>query len=66
MNCDKIGSKTTLSIRPERIKVGTKGETSEAKVLELIYIGDHIRCRMLVEGDENFIVKILTQISDLK
>ena len=69
MNCDKIGSKTTLSIRPERIKVGTKGEnTSEAKVLELIYIGDHIRCRMLVEGDENFIVKIpnAKKISDLK
>ena len=58
VNCD-IGSKTTLSIRLERIKVGSKGEnTSEAKVLELIYIGDHIRCRMLVEGDENFIVKI--------
>ena len=69
VNCDKIGSKTTLSIRPERIKVGTKGEnTSEAKVLELIYIGDHIRCRMLVEGDENFIVKIpnAKKISDLK
>ena len=69
VNCDKIGSKTTLSIRPERIKVGTKGEnTSEAKVLELIYIGDHIRCRMLVEGDENFIVKIpnAKSISNLK
>ena len=69
VNCDKIGSKTTLSIRPERIKVGTKGEnTSEAKILELIYIGDHIRCRMLVEGDENFIVKIpnAKSISNLK
>jgi putative spermidine/putrescine transport system ATP-binding protein len=69
VNCDEVGSKTTLSIRPERIKVGTKGEnTSEAKVLELIYIGDHIRCRMLVEGDENFIVKIpnAKKISDLK
>ena len=69
VNCDEVGSKTTLSIRPERIKVGSKGEnTSEAKVLELIYIGDHIRCRMLVEGDENFIVKIpnAKKISDLK
>ena len=59
VNCDSIGSKTTLSIRPERINVGVKGEnTSEAKVLELIYSVDHIRCRRNVEGDENFIVKI--------
>ena len=69
VNCDSIGSKTTLSIRPERITVGVKGEnTSEAKVLELIYIGDHIRCRMNVEGDENFIVKIpnAKKVSNLK
>ena len=69
VNCDTIGTKTTLSIRPERIKLGANGEnTSDAKVLELIYIGDHIRCRMNVEGDENFIVKIpnAKKISDLK
>ena len=59
VNCGEIGSKTTLSIRPERINVGVKGEnTSEAEILELIYIGDHIRCRMLVEGDQDFIVKV--------
>ena len=69
VNCDTIGSKTTLSIRPERINVGVKGEnTSDAEVLELIYIGDHIRCRMNVEGDENFIVKIpnAKKVSNLK
>ena len=59
VNCEGIGAKTTLSIRPERINVGVKGEnTSDAEILELIYIGDHIRCRMLVEGDQDFIVKI--------
>ena len=59
VNCDGIGTRTTLSIRPERIQVGIKGEnTSNAEVLELIYIGDHIRCRMLVEGIQDFIVKV--------
>ena len=59
VNGNGVGAKTTLSIRPERINVGVKGDnTSNAEVLELIYIGDHIRCRMLVEGDRDFIVKI--------
>ena len=47
VNCSGVGAKTTLSIRPERINVGVKGDnTSNAEVLELIYIGDHIRCRI--------------------
>jgi len=29
-----------------------------AKVLERIYLGDHIRCRMAVAGDDQFIVKV--------
>ena len=59
VNCGEVGSFTTLSVRPERVSVGVKGEnTSEAKVLELIYLGDHIRCRMRVEKDDEFIVKV--------
>ena len=59
VNCGEVGSFTTLSVRPERVSVGVKGEnTSEAKVLELIYLGDHIRCRMRVEKDNEFIVKV--------
>jgi putative spermidine/putrescine transport system ATP-binding protein len=27
-------------------------------VLELIYHGDHIRCRLAVHGDNDFIVKV--------
>jgi len=69
VNSNYIGGKTTLSIRPERINVGVKGEnTSNAEILELIYIGDHIRCRMMVEGDKDFIVKVpnSSKIMDLK
>ena len=59
INCDGVGSPSTLSIRPERVSVGVKGEnTTKAKVLELIYLGDHIRCRMSVEEDNEFIVKV--------
>ena len=59
VNCGDVGSYATLSIRPERVSVGIKGEnTTKAKVLELIYLGDHIRCRMSVEKDNEFIVKV--------
>ena len=30
----------------------------DAKVLELIYLGDHIRVRMKVAGNDEFIVKV--------
>jgi putative spermidine/putrescine transport system ATP-binding protein len=59
INCGDIGSFATLSIRPERVSVGKSGpNTAKAKVLELIYLGDHIRCRMNVEKDDEFIVKV--------
>jgi len=56
------GNKTTLSIRPERIIVnpeaGQVANIFQAKAVELIYHGDHIRTRMEVCGHEHFIVKI--------
>ena len=59
VNCGIVGSISTLSVRPERVSVGVKGEnTTKAQVLELIYLGDHIRCRMSVEEDNEFIVKV--------
>lgn len=60
VNCGGAGSQTTLSIRPERVRIG--GEAGHnaipARVLELIYLGDHIRCRLDVLGNDQFIVKI--------
>jgi len=56
------GDRTTLSIRPERITVAPKKaavhSTLPAKIAELIYLGDHIRTRMEVAGQTEFIVKI--------
>ncbi|GHA55316.1 polyamine-transporting ATPase [Amylibacter ulvae] len=59
VNCEK-GQDTTLSIRPERVKLGASksSNATDAKVLELIYLGDHIRCRMNVHGNEDFVVKV--------
>lgn len=60
VNCGEAGSKTTLSIRPERVDIGAKSGPNavDAEVLELIYLGDHIRCRMNVLGNEDFVVKV--------
>lgn len=60
INCGGAGSATTLSIRPERVDIGTKSGPNavDAEVLELIYLGDHIRCRMNVLGNEDFVVKV--------
>ena len=61
VNCGEVGSRTTLSIRPERVTLGGKKlakNSAEGTVMESIYLGDHIRCRMSVHGDENFIVKV--------
>ena len=59
VNCGDIGSVTTLSLRPERVSLTNEGpNATEAKVLELIYLGDHIRCRMSVSGHDDFIVKV--------
>ena len=62
VNVDGSGARTTLSLRPERVTlgdtVGAKPNSFDAEVLELIYLGDHIRCRVSVCGRDDFIVKV--------
>ncbi|WP_424927875.1 ABC transporter ATP-binding protein [Amaricoccus tamworthensis] len=60
VNCGGTGSDTLLSIRPERVRIGAAEDvnSTEGKVLELIYLGDHIRCRLNVHGNEEFVVKV--------
>ncbi len=60
VSCGEVGSKTLISIRPERVWIeGPTGpNTTTAQVLELIYLGDHIRCRLKVHGRDDFIVKV--------
>jgi len=62
VNINGSGSQTTLSLRPERVRINpTDGEVPNifnAKVEELIYLGDHIRTRVSVCGNSEFIVKV--------
>ena len=61
INVDGVGDRTTLSLRPERVKISPDGEMVEnlltGRVEELIYLGDHIRARLTVAGNDEFIVK---------
>ena len=62
VNTDAKGSRTSLSIRPERCIVSQKKTAGlsalKGRIEELIYLGDHIRCRMTVAGNNEFIVKV--------
>ncbi|MGI9372987.1 MAG: ABC transporter ATP-binding protein [Hyphomicrobiales bacterium] len=62
VNTDGEGATTTLSLRPERVEInpasGSVPNVLEGEIRELIYLGDHIRTRMEVAGDDEFIVKI--------
>ncbi len=56
------GSPATLSIRPERVHLNGASTGSEnrfsAAIEELIYLGDHVRIRMQVANNANFMAKI--------
>jgi putative spermidine/putrescine transport system ATP-binding protein len=58
--CGDVGAPTLLSIRPERVILGAQPSQNAlgGEVVELIYLGDHIRCRMNVANRDDFIVKV--------
>ena len=62
VNVDKVGDRTSLSLRPERVVAnpasGSVPNILSARVEELIYLGDHIRTRVTVAGNDEFIVKV--------
>jgi len=62
VNVSKRGEESTLSLRPERVVInpepGSVPNIFAAKVLELIYLGDHIRSRISLLGRDDFIVKV--------
>ena len=60
INVGNIGEKTKLSVRPERVAINSSADVNKfnGEVKELIYLGDHIRARLSVCGNEDFIVKI--------
>jgi putative spermidine/putrescine transport system ATP-binding protein len=58
----KKGDRTLLSLRPERVKIdpasNAAGNVIDGRIEELIYLGDHVRTRLTVAGQSDFIVKI--------
>ena len=62
VNVSKVGDRTTISIRPERVevdtaKLGENAHTLKAEVMEFIYMGDVFRTRLRVAGRDDFIIK---------
>lgn len=58
----KAGQATSMSIRPERIRLNAAAEACEnrlsAKLAEFIYFGDHVRLRLEIAGQQGFMVKV--------
>ena len=62
VNVKAVGDSSTVSLRPERVEINSTESNFEnsfnGKVKELIYLGDHIRTRVEVCGNDQFIVKV--------
>ncbi len=62
VNNSGSGTKTTLSLRPERVVIrpeaGRCPNIFEATVIELIYLGDHMRTRVNLLGHDDFVIKV--------
>jgi putative spermidine/putrescine transport system ATP-binding protein len=62
VNVAGVGSRSTLSLRPERVLIDPSPECCanvfDAQVEELIYHGDHTRVRVRVCGCADFIIKL--------
>lgn len=62
VNVSRVGERTTISIRPERVELKPEhlppdAHVIEADVIEFIYMGDSFRMRMRVADSENFVIK---------
>ena len=59
---DGVGTRTTLSIRPESVMFDPPADSVpnrfDCRVKELIYLGDHTRVRVDVCGNDDFIIKV--------
>jgi putative spermidine/putrescine transport system ATP-binding protein len=62
VNVKAVGDKTSMSLRPERVTInpepGSLENIFEGEIRELIYLGDHIRTRVNVCGNKDFIIKV--------
>ena len=60
-----VGSRVTVSLRPERVQLaavtptisGAPGCRLAGTLREVIYLGDHVRARVALPGNDDFTVK---------
>jgi len=67
VNVNNVGDVSTISLRPERIAINSTEKFEnvfDAKIKELIYLGDHIRTRVEICGTDQFIVKVPNSYKD--
>ncbi|WP_300512780.1 ABC transporter ATP-binding protein [Aliiroseovarius sp.] len=62
VNVSKVGERTKVSIRPERVefnkdRLHADAHLLKAEVMEFIYMGDVFRTRLRVAGNDEFIIK---------
>jgi flagellar capping protein FliD len=62
VNVSKVGERTRVSIRPERVEINKDrlqegAHTLKAEVLEFVYMGDIFRTRLSVAGNDEFVIK---------
>ncbi|KHA53583.1 ABC transporter ATP-binding protein [Sulfitobacter geojensis] len=62
VNVSKVGERTKVSIRPERVEFNPERlqegtHTLKAEVLEFVYMGDIFRTRLRVAGTDEFVIK---------
>ena len=66
--CGGPGSRTTLSLRPERVRLnppeGSCDTVAAATVKDLTYLGDHLRLRVLAFGDRELVTKLPNATSE--
>lgn len=61
VNVGGVGERTTISLRPERVELDPAVDMEnmvDGTIEESIYLGDHIRVRMNVAGNTEFIAKV--------
>ena len=58
----EVGSRTTLSVRPERLQINPDGvdypNRLTGEVVEVIYFGDHRRVRIALADTDDFTAKV--------
>ena len=71
VNIREKGQKTTVSIRPERIEfkpelMPSGAHTLQAEVRDVVYMGDILRARLKVAGQDDFVIKYRNTLGQVK